>query len=180
MTFLTKQLGGGLAMIALLATCAAGAVTVSPAVVTLVAGTSRTVAIAQVTGRLSLVNSNPAAVTVSRVDSSSFRLTARALGASVVQFKDSGSTAGVSVTVTLPASGQPAGRLLASNCFQCHGTNGSGGFDRLSGKNANEIYDELREFASGQEDANGIMAAHAMGFSDAQLRSIASYFASLR
>ncbi len=25
----------------------------------------------------------------------------------------------------------PAGRLLASNCFQCHGTNGSGGVERI-------------------------------------------------
>ncbi len=32
----------------------------------------------------------------------------------------------------LPAptvSGNTQGRLLASNCFQCHGTYGSGGFD---------------------------------------------------
>jgi excisionase family DNA binding protein len=52
--------------------------------------------------------------------------------------------------------------------------------DALAGKSATEIYGELREFASGKEDANGIMAAHAMGFSDAQLKSIASYFASVR
>ena len=37
-----------------------------------------------------------------------------------------------------PAFAQTAdnGRLLASNCFQCHGTNGKpsvGGFDRLAG-----------------------------------------------
>ena len=42
-----------------------------------------------------------------------------------------------------PAS--PPGRLLASNCFQCHGTDGRGGFDRLAGKSSNEIYNELRE-----------------------------------
>ncbi|WP_425485618.1 c-type cytochrome, partial [Hydrogenophaga aromaticivorans] len=40
----------------------------------------------------------------------------------------------------------PPGRLLASNCFQCHGTNGRGpGFERLAGESADEIYDELRE-----------------------------------
>jgi len=44
----------------------------------------------------------------------------------------------------------PAGRLLASNCFQCHGTNGKGpGFDKLAGKSSNEIYKDLKEFQSG-------------------------------
>ena len=39
------------------------------------------------------------------------------------------------------------GRLLASNCFQCHGTDGRGDgtFERLAGKSASEIYNELRE-----------------------------------
>ena len=59
--------------------------------------------------------------------------------------------------------GQP-GRLLASNCFQCHGTNGNGpGFDTLAGKSASEIYQELKEFQSGKE-GNGIMARHAMAY----------------
>jgi len=77
----------------------------------------------------------------------------------------------------LPAAAQtvPAGRLLASNCFQCHGTNGRGpGFDRLAGKSANELYSELKEFQSGKE-GNGIMAKHAMGFTDAQLRALADW-----
>ena len=79
--------------------------------------------------------------------------------------------------MALPATAQtvPAGRLLASNCFQCHGTNGRGpGFDRLAGKSANELYSELKEFQSGKE-GNGIMAKHAMGFTDAQLRALADW-----
>jgi cytochrome subunit of sulfide dehydrogenase len=72
--------------------------------------------------------------------------------------------------------GQP-GRLLASNCFQCHGTNGNGpGFDRLAGKSASEIYKELKEFQSGKE-GNGIMAKHAMAYSDEQLKSLSAWFA---
>ena len=72
--------------------------------------------------------------------------------------------------------GQP-GRLLASNCFQCHGTNGNGpGFDRLAGKSANEIYKELKEFQSGKE-GNGIMAKHAMAYTDEQLKSLSAWFA---
>ena len=73
--------------------------------------------------------------------------------------------------------GQP-GRLLASNCFQCHGTNGNGpGFDTLAGKSASEIYQELKAFQSGQE-GNGIMARHAMAYTDAQMQLIANWFAS--
>lgn len=74
----------------------------------------------------------------------------------------------------------PPGRLLASNCFQCHGTNGQGpGFDRLAGKSADEVYKELLEFRAGKE-GNGIMARHALGYSDAQLRLIALYLSTQR
>ena len=74
----------------------------------------------------------------------------------------------------------PAGRLLASNCFQCHGTNGKGpGFDTLAGKSSSEIYKELKEFQSGKE-GNGIMAKHAMGFTDAQMLSISSWLSTQR
>lgn len=77
---------------------------------------------------------------------------------------------------TLP----PAGRLLASNCFQCHGTNGKGpGFDKLAGKSANEIYGELKEFQSGKEGP-GIMTRHAMGYSDAQLRDVSAWLSTQR
>ena len=48
------------------------------------------------------------------------------------------------------------------------------GFDRLAGKSANELYSELKEFQSGKE-GNGIMAKHAMGFTDAQLRALADW-----
>ncbi len=78
------------------------------------------------------------------------------------------------------AQTSPAGRLLASNCFQCHGTNGRGpGFDRLTGESANEIYKELLEFRSGKE-GNGIMSAHALGYTDAQLRALAQWLATQR
>lgn len=74
----------------------------------------------------------------------------------------------------------PAGRLLASNCFQCHGTNGKGpGFDKLAGKSASELYKELLEFRAGKE-GRGIMAAHALGYSDAQLRALSTYLSTQR
>ena len=84
-------------------------------------------------------------------------------------------TAGFAAAQVQPP--QP-GRLLASNCFQCHGTNGQGpGFDSLTGKSSNEIYKELKEFQSGKE-GRGIMARHALIYSDAQPRQMSIWFAS--
>jgi sulfide dehydrogenase cytochrome subunit len=72
------------------------------------------------------------------------------------------------------------GRLLASNCFQCHGTDGKGpGFEKLAGKSASDIYHELIEMRAGKE-GDGLMTRHAMGYTDAQLRAIAQYFGSRR
>lgn len=73
--------------------------------------------------------------------------------------------------------GQP-GRLLASNCFQCHGTNGKGpGFDAIAGKSVGEIYKKLKEFQAGKE-GNGIMAKHALGFTDLQMQALDKWLAS--
>ncbi len=77
---------------------------------------------------------------------------------------------------TAPAP--PSGRLLASNCFQCHGTNGSGGFERLAGMSAKEIIGELREMQ--RKTPPKMMDMHARGYTDAQLQLIANYFASQR
>lgn len=63
-----------------------------------------------------------------------------------------------------------AGRLLASNCFQCHGTLGRGGFDSIRGKDVAEVVEFLRKPA----DSN-IMAAHAQGYTTAQLQAIVGY-----
>jgi sulfide dehydrogenase cytochrome subunit len=82
----------------------------------------------------------------------------------------------------LPATAQVAGaphpgRLLASNCFQCHGTNGrgSGTFESLAGKSASELYKELQEMKR-ESKPDDIMNVHARGYSDAQLQLIADYF----
>ena len=83
-------------------------------------------------------------------------------------------------TATTQAQTVPNGRLLASNCFQCHGTNGKGpGFDSLAGKSASSIYGDLKEFQSGKE-GNGIMAKHAMGYTDAQLLSLSGWLSTQR
>jgi sulfide dehydrogenase cytochrome subunit len=72
-----------------------------------------------------------------------------------------------------------SGRLLASNCFQCHGTNGRsvGGIDRLAGMSASELIGEMREMRA-KTPGNDIMKVHARGYTDAQITEIANYFAS--
>jgi cytochrome c553 len=83
-----------------------------------------------------------------------------------------------SCPVLAQSSTLPPGRLLASNCFQCHGTNGSGGFERLAGMSASEIIKELKEMRG--ESNPGIMEVHARGYNDQQLQALANYFASLK
>jgi cytochrome subunit of sulfide dehydrogenase len=82
-------------------------------------------------------------------------------------------------TAALAQTTVPNGRLLASNCFQCHGTNGQGpGFEKLSDKSAREIFQELREMKAG-DDAD-LMAHHARGYTTAQLRALSRYLARQR
>ena len=77
------------------------------------------------------------------------------------------------------AGGPPPGRLLASNCFQCHGTNGNAvsGFERLAGMPAKKFAEEMREVKTETDEA-GIMKPHANAYTDAQLREMGKYFAS--
>jgi len=77
------------------------------------------------------------------------------------------------------AGAPPPGRLLASNCFQCHGTNGNAvsGFEKLAGMSANKFAKEMRELKT-EADKTGIMKVHANGYTDAQLQEIGRYFAS--
>jgi cytochrome c553 len=73
----------------------------------------------------------------------------------------------------------PAGQLLASQCAQCHGTNGNGpGFDELAGKSASELYNEMREMKA-RTSIESIMDRQARGYTDAQLRLIADYLSTL-
>lgn len=68
------------------------------------------------------------------------------------------------------------GRLLASGCFQCHGTNGqSGGFDAIGGQSQTELLKELKEMRVKSASSN-IMNPHARGYTNDQLACIALYF----
>jgi hypothetical protein len=58
-------------------------------------------------------------------------------------------------------------RLLASNCFQCHGTLGTGGFDKIRGSQASELLEFMTKTAN-----RDIVAAHAQGDTPEQLNKI--------
>lgn len=170
-----------LGCVATVLSCSAFAVTVTPDSLSIPVGSSKVVHLDNLSGSVSVKSSKSGIATISKVDATTYRVDGVKAGSLVLEFKDRRSTDKVNVTVTTGNTAATLnGRLLASNCFQCHGTNGTGGFDKLTGKSASELYGDLREFARGKEDANGIMAAHAMGFTDDQLRSIANYFASIR
>jgi sulfide dehydrogenase cytochrome subunit len=75
------------------------------------------------------------------------------------------------------AAEPPAGRLLASHCAQCHGTNGNAvNFESLAGESANELYHELIEMKY-RSRIEGIMDLQARGYTDAQLWLISQYYA---
>ncbi len=87
------------------------------------------------------------------------------------------------VLVTAPALAQtaaapPAGRLLASNCYQCHGTNGSGGVESIKGESVSEIYNELKEMQ--RKSTPKMMDMHARGYTDAEIKLLATYLSTLR
>ncbi len=91
----------------------------------------------------------------------------------------SGASALALLMATAAAHGAPpAGRLLASQCAQCHSTNGQAvsGMEKLAGESEGEIYKELIEMKA-RIKPDEIMHRQAAGYTDAQIRLIARYFA---
>lgn len=75
-----------------------------------------------------------------------------------------------------PASAVSGSRLWASNCAQCHGTNGqSGAIDQLAGDPVSDTVSKMKD----QRTHNSIMGAVARGLTDAEVQAIAEYFASI-
>lgn len=78
-------------------------------------------------------------------------------------------------SLAVSAQTPPPGRALASQCAQCHGTNGNGpGFDELAGKPAGELQGELREMKN-RTVIESIMDRQARGYTDEQIRLISEY-----
>jgi cytochrome c553 len=160
---------------------------VLPGSAPLLVGQTSTLTVGNAIGTITMSNSNSTAVGAS-LSGNIITVKGGSVGSAQLTVRDTRSTVKVQVTVNSPPPPPPPtssseihpGRLLASNCFQCHGTNGSGGFERLRGSTKAELLDELRGFASGREDAGGIMAAHATGYTDEQLQLIADFLSTQR
>src|SRR6478672_9090163 len=69
-------------------------------------------------------------------------------------------------------------RLLASNCANCHGTDGhsQGGMPSLSGQSKSALADMLKAFRDGTRPAT-VMQQLAKGYTDAEIDALAAYFA---
>lgn len=67
------------------------------------------------------------------------------------------------------------GRALASNCFQCHGTDGHAGELKIAGESSSEIIGELNEMKYKNPGAN-IMNVHAQAYTSEEIKLIADYF----
>lgn len=72
------------------------------------------------------------------------------------------------------------GRLLASGCFQCHGTAGQkGGFGTLAGVGKQDMLNKLNNDMRSKDARSSIMIPHARGYTNQQLLLIADYFSKL-
>jgi len=69
-------------------------------------------------------------------------------------------------------------RNLAATCANCHGTNGQarGDMKPLAGQSAEKILAAVADFKSGAQPAT-IMHQISKGYTDAQIRLVAAYFA---
>lgn len=77
------------------------------------------------------------------------------------------------VALANPATVNHPGRDLASNCFQCHGTDGYG-CEHLT-INEPKIVEELQEMSDRPIDKN-IMNVHAQAYTADEIKLIADYF----
>ena len=70
------------------------------------------------------------------------------------------------------------GAMLAVSCAGCHGPDGRspGAIPAIAGKSADYIEQAMKDFRSGKREST-VMGRHARGYSDAEIKLIAGYFA---
>jgi len=66
------------------------------------------------------------------------------------------------------------GRMLASNCFQCHGTNGYAGELKIGEQSASSIISDINEMKTKDPNSN-IMNVHARAYTAEEIKIIANY-----
>lgn len=71
------------------------------------------------------------------------------------------------------------GRVLASNCFQCHGTNGYAGELKIGEQSASSIISDMNEMKS-KDPGKNIMNVHARAYTPEEIKLIAEYISKQR
>jgi len=71
-----------------------------------------------------------------------------------------------------------AGRYVAANCANCHGTNGvaKGAMPSLAGQKKDYVVEQMRAFRDGKRPAT-VMHQISKGYTDAQIDAVAEHFA---
>lgn len=86
--------------------------------------------------------------------------------------------AAVTPTAALAQADANAGRYVAANCANCHGTQGvaKGAMPSLAGQKKEYIVEQMRAFRDGKRPAT-LMHQLAKGYTDAQIEATAEFFA---
>jgi cytochrome c553 len=73
----------------------------------------------------------------------------------------------------------PRTRYMAANCSYCHGPDGHsrGAIPSLAGIEARYFIDQMKAFRDGSRPAT-VMAAHANGYTDAEIEALGKWFES--
>ncbi|MFW6343019.1 MAG: c-type cytochrome [Halothiobacillaceae bacterium] len=86
---------------------------------------------------------------------------------------------GLAVFGSLPAQAEVSGEMAAQTCAGCHGTQGyisDSAFMPLAGMDQEQFVNAMKSFADGSRPGT-LMGPIAAGFSDAEIRAMAAYFA---
>ncbi len=101
------------------------------------------------------------------------------IGLAVVALVGVGAALAQATSRTSPADFQTM--VWAASCMACHGPQGhsSGNGLTLGGRPAEELYQMLLDFKSGRRGAT-VMHQHTRGYSEEELRRIATHFSQLK
>lgn len=82
---------------------------------------------------------------------------------------------------SVSALAEPSGRMLALSCFSCHGPAGKSpdSIPGIHGKSAQFIAREMQAFRTGARPST-VMGRISKGYTDAQIKALATYLATLK
>lgn len=157
--------------------------TVLPESLSLTVGQSASVNVSNPNGSVRATSSN-SSIATAILRNNVVTVQGKVAGSATITIKDSKTTRRVAVKVTGNGGGggvtNSEGRLLASQCFQCHNAKGgSTGFDRITGESVNEIVSEMKEMQAKAASEPEIMHSQAMIYTDAEITALAKYLSSL-